>query len=185
MYIFCEVDNEIFNNAGANSRGKIASRFYEALFGNGNSNKEDNELEIDNNEDIITKSESQTRIMLLLHTLAIFLLTLETCLFILLFVCQTNSIIQIGNGKPHIEKKLLLYKYETVIEYNFGQEISKGTLPIKVFDNSYGYIVHGKDMRLLNLIRKFTNNRSNFKDGNIILSNSKPPLLIENLDYEA
>ena len=165
--------------------GKLGSRFYEALFGNGNSVKEENEFEIDNNEDIITKSESHTRIWLLLHILAIFLLTLATCLFILLFVFETNSIIQIGNGKPHIEKKLLLYEYETVIEYNFGHEISKGTLPIKVFDHSYGYIVHGKDLRLLNLIKRFTNHRSNFKDGHIVLSNSKPPLLLENVDYEA
>ena len=95
--------------------------------------------------------------------------------------------IHIGNGndKPHFEKKLLLYEYETVIEYDFGHQISKEALPIKVFDNSYAYIVHGKDLRLLNLIKRFTNHRSNFKDGHIILSNSKPPLLLENVDYEA
>ena len=34
-------------------RTNLASNFYESFFGNGNSNKEDNEFELDNDEDII------------------------------------------------------------------------------------------------------------------------------------
>ena len=168
-------------------RKNLASNFYESFFGNGNPNEEDDEFELDNDEDIITKSESHSRILLLLNILAIFLLSLLTCLVILLSIFETNSILHIafGSDKPHFEQKLLLYEYETVIEYDFGHQISKETLPIKVFDNSYAYIVHGKDLRLLNLIKRFTNHRSNFKDGHIVLSNSKPPLLLENVDYEA
>ena len=56
--------------------------------------------------------------------------------------------------------------------------LMKETFPINVFDHSYGYIVNG-DLRLLNLQRRFVNSRSNFKDGQIVLSNTKPPLEIE------
>ena len=121
--------------------------------------------------------------------MAIILLSLEAGLFLFLIFCLKNSVdFEITNSsndrndKPHFEKKLLFYEYETVIEYDYGTQITQETLPINVFDNSYGYIVNGRDLRLLSLNKRFANSRSNFRDGQIILSNKKPPMFLENTD---
>ena len=121
----------------------------------------------------------------MLHISAIILLSLEASLFLFLCISQTDSVINFGFGlpnsygdKPHFEKKLILYEYETVIEYDYGRKILKETFPINVYDHSYGYTVN-EDLRLLNLQKRFVNSRSNFKDGQIVLSNTKPPLEIE------
>ena len=106
-------------------------------------------------------------------------------LFLILCISQADSVINFGfempssnDDNPHFEKKLILYGYETVLEYDFGHQIFKEPLPINVFDHSYGYIVNG-DVRLLNLQKRFVNSRSNFKDGHIVLSNTNPPLKIK------
>ena len=164
---------------GITEHQNLASKFYEAFVGNAH---DANEFEYDNNDDTITKEESRSRILLLLHISAVILLLLEASLFLLLLKCQTDSVVNIGkemaiidDDKPHFEKKLILYEYETVIEYDYGHQILKETLPINVFDHSYGYIVNG-DLRLLNLQKRFVSSRSNFKSGHIVLSNTDPPL---------
>ena len=165
---------------GSTETKNLASKFYEAFVGN-----VPEEFEYENNDDTITKEESRSRILLLLHISAIILLSLEASLFLFLCISQTDSVINFGFGlpnsygdKPHFEKKLILYEYETVIEYDYGRKILKETFPINVYDHSYGYTVN-EDLRLLNLQKRFVNSRSNFKDGQIVLSNTKPPLEIE------
>ena len=126
--------------------------------------------------------------MLLLKISAVILFLLETSLFLLLCVSQVDSVINLGvetpnsyDDQPYFEKKLILYEYETVIEYDYGRKILKDTLPINVFDHSYGYVVNG-DLHLLNLQKSFVTNRSIFKDGHIVLSNTNPPLKLEEID---
>ena len=117
--------------------------------------------------------------------LAVILLLLEAGLFLVLCTYQSDSVINSGfempsfyDDNPHFKKKLILYGYETVIEYDFAHQIFKEPLPINVFDHSYGYIVNG-DLRLLNLQKRFVNSRSKFKDGHIVLCNTNPSLEIK------
>ena len=128
------------NFKGFNETQNLASKFYEAFVGNVH---DVNEFE--KNDDTITKEESRSRILLLLHISAVILLLLEAGLFLVLCIYQSDSVINSGfempsfyDDNPHFKKKLILYGYETVIEYDFAHQIFKESLPINVFDHSYG-----------------------------------------------
>ena len=119
------IDYDFDFHKGSTETNNLASKFYEAFVGNA-----PEEYEYDNNDDTITKEESRSRILLLLHISAIILLSLQASLFLFLCISQTDSVINFGfelpnsyDDKPHFEKKLILYEYETVIEYDYGRKI--------------------------------------------------------------
>lgn len=84
------------------------------------------------------------------------------------------------HSAPHQEKKLILLNNENMIEYSYNQ-ISIEPLPFKLFNESYGFI-YRKDMYFLHLTRKFKQKRIKFKERQIILDKSKPPLMVEKWD---
>ena len=77
----------------------------------------------------------------------------------------------------------MLYHNGIVVEYDY-KNTTLEALPIKLFNNSYGYI-YEDDLRFLNLKLKFKQKRLKFHDNHILLSNSLPPFFTEGHDSSA
>ena len=88
-----------------------------------------------------------------------------------------------GDNFPYLSKKVMLYHNGIVVEYDYNNTTIQ-TLPIKLYNNSYGYI-YKDDLRFLNLQLKFVQKRIKFLDNHILLSNSLPPFFNEELCYSS
>ena len=177
-----------------NDHQNLASKFYDVFIGKG----KEEQLEIDNSEDIISKDESRARITILQLFFGFLCVITSTLLVYVFEYTLLKKITLIGfpgklsninptteidflkiyislesDAKPNLEKKLILFDNKYVIEYNHNQ-ISKESFPIKLYNNSYGF-THQQDLYFLHLQNKFVQKRIKFKERHIYLDNAMAP----------
>ena len=127
----------------------LADKFYKAFIGK----VEDSELEIDNDEQVISKEESRARLDILQMTFSVFASVLILILIAILCRNGTSSVIVsgipktniqnainfiinyhlAGNDLPHLSKKVMLYHNGIVVEYDYNNTTIQ-TLPIKLYN---------------------------------------------------